>query len=122
MDFNRELSELLGQIMNDAAIERGDSMVYKLKPGQRMYHYYGTVGGRTQYCYTPHRDTNGDYWAFNRVRIFYNPKAKLGELVARYKMTKKVKCAKRSTAQRKALRRYHSALAASEKRKLKLAA
>jgi hypothetical protein len=116
-----ELSRIMGDFLADAAADRGESRVYKLKPNQHIYRYVGRVA-RTRYCYTQWADTNGDYWAFNEVIRYHNAKAKVGELVERTERTKWVRCATRSSALKRAQRRYNTAAATARKRRQKVAA
>jgi hypothetical protein len=95
--------------------ESGAPRIYDLKQGQKMYLWYPMVG-RTKYCYTPHPDTNGDYWYFNEVRTYKAHNPKLGQLAEQWKRTKYVKCARRKTAINGALRRYRAAIKAQTKR------
>jgi len=78
----RKLGAWMANYMAEDAKQRGESMVYQLKRGQRMYAYVGAVG-RTTFCYTPHRDTNGDYWCFNLVRTFTIRKRKSANFARR---------------------------------------
>lgn len=78
---------------------------FKLKRNQRVYKYYAAPNG-DRFCYTPHKDVNGDYWVFT-------VKGKgVGSRTGnpRYYQTKAiVRCAKRKTAFGKAAARYYRA-------------
>lgn len=120
-NVSAELSRIVAAFMADEAERRGDPRVYKLKPGQHIYRYVGRAG-RTRYCYTQWADTNGDYWAFNEVIRYHNAKAKVGELVERTERTQWVRCATRSSALKRAQRRYNTAAANARKRREKVPA
>jgi len=114
-----ELGRILARIDQanlDDRIERGESRVFNLKPGQHMVRWYPMVG-KTRYCYTPHADTNGDFWAFNEVRRVWRPKAKLGELCESWERVKWVRCARPKTARERALKRYKAAVAKRDAKK-----
>lgn len=67
-------------------------------PGMKGHWFRHWRHGRTQYCYTPHADVNGNFWTFDVVWTGENGMRK-----------NEVRCAKRSVAKRKAYARYKAA-------------
>lgn len=78
---------------------------FKLKRGQRTYRYYQAPNG-DRFCYTPHKDVNGDYWVFTIKGKGIGSRS--GN--PRYYQTKAiVRCAKRKTAFNKMAARFYKA-------------
>ena len=88
--------ERIADAMAEAAVTRDPPMLFRLRKDAATYLSFGS--GATLYCYTPHPDTNGDFWAFDWV-------TKNGTSV----MKRKVRCASRFTAKVKARTRYNKA-------------
>jgi len=86
----------------------GESIRFELDPGQHTYLFYAGPNGE-QYCYTPHPDTEGRYWAWT-----YKPvgRGARSGTATRFKMIDRVKLAHRNKAKARALARLRSARAA----------
>lgn len=107
-ELNRLFQEIVAENPDILPQRRPGSLEFNLKRGQRMYLYWSHR--RTRYCYTPHPDVDGNYWYFDGVRDYYNPKAKPGQLIESFKRKRLVKCARRKTAKNGAWRRYQGAI------------
>lgn len=55
---------VLGSAFGARDPKTGRAIQFSLKPHEHVYNYYKTKRCSDMFCYTPHRDTNGNYWAF----------------------------------------------------------
>ena len=100
-DFSRELWKEVNHMLMDFKIENGEPRCYR---GSKNYWtYIEASNNRRMFCWSTRPDTNGDYWSWDYIR---KGPAKKATWVA----SKWIRCAKRTTAKRKAERRcqrYH---------------
>lgn len=107
MEIN--LRDLLSpEMLRDMGIDPDKHAPRTFAGSKNTYTYYTSKNGRRQFCWTVRPDKNGDYWTWDYVRTWKSRrKPKDGEVQSKWRATKWVRCAKRSTAKAKATRRYH---------------
>lgn len=79
---------------------------FKLKPGQNMYRYFTVPGSEVWYCYTPHKCTEGWYYAFEFVPV---GKGSRSGNATRFKVKNRVRFRKRKLAKARAIQRWEAA-------------
>ena len=83
----------------------GKPIRFELDSGQHSYLFYTGPDGE-QYCYTPHPDTEGRYWAWTYKPV--GKGARTGK-ARRFKMIERVQFSHRNKAKARALARLHAA-------------
>lgn len=98
-----EILDLISKINSIKDPKTGKSIQFITKSKhQHLWNFYKGQRGE-KFCYTPHADTEGNYWCFT-----YQPIGK-GSRTGKpkqWKCIKLVRCAKRKVAQQKAYKRF----------------
>ncbi len=111
-DYERRAREAVNKIVQDLWAEDGKIFVqriaghrgarFDLKQNQNIFLYYRDEATGRDFCYTPHRDTDGFFWSFEYVP--YGPGSRSGK-AKRFRLKYAVKHRKRYKAEERALKR-----------------